>query len=157
MLIYVVTSRAVRPDLSPIEMAERAARSGADMIQVRDKELPALRRLQMAEAAVAARGARVYVNGRPDVALAAGAAGVHLPADGLPVASIRERWGERLRAGVSTHSEEEAARAGAEGADFVLFGPVFETESKRRFGEPLGLARLARAVAGATVPVLAIG
>lgn len=157
MIIYVVTARGLRPDLSGPELAERIARSGADWMQVRDKGSPARERLGMAGAAVAAGGARVYVNGRPDLALAAGAEGVHLPADGLPVAAVRERWSARLRIGASTHSPEEAAAAAQAGADFVLFGPVFETESKRAWGPPAGLERLSRAVAASAAPVLAVG
>ncbi len=86
----------------------------------------------------------VLVNRRFDVALAAGAAGVHLPADGLPVADVRALTPRGFRVGVSTHSPEEATAALDAGADIVVIGPMFDTPSKRRFGDPLGVEALGR-------------
>jgi len=86
----------------------------------------------------------VLVNRRFDVALAAGAAGVHLPADGLPLPGVRAHTPRGFRVGVSTHSPEEAAAAIDDGADLVVIGPIFDTPSKRRFGAPLGAEALAR-------------
>jgi thiamine-phosphate pyrophosphorylase len=86
----------------------------------------------------------VLVNRRFDVALAAGAAGVHLPADGLPVPGVRAHTPRGFRVGVSTHSPEEAAAAIGDGADLVVIGPIFDTPSKRRFGVPLGVEALER-------------
>jgi thiamine-phosphate pyrophosphorylase len=84
------------------------------------------------------------VNRRFDIALAAGADGVHLPADGLPLARVRANTPRGFRIGVSTHSPEEAARAIDEGADIVVIGPVFDTPGKRAFGPPLGPEALDR-------------
>ena len=89
-------------------------------------------------------GVPVLVNRRFDVALAAGAAGVHLTADGLPVSGVRAHTPRGFRVGVSTHSPEEAAAAIEDGADLVVIGPIFDTPSKRRFGAPLGVGALAR-------------
>jgi thiamine-phosphate pyrophosphorylase len=97
--------------------------------------------------------ARLLVNGRADLALAAGADGVHLPADGVPVAPLRRRFGRALLLGRSTHRLEEVAEAAQAGADYVVFGPVFPVPGK---GEPAGLERLA-AAAALGVPVLALG
>jgi thiamine-phosphate pyrophosphorylase len=99
---------------------------------------------------------RVLVNGRLDIALAAGADGAHLPADGLPAAPLRARFGSGLLLGRSTHSVADVERARDEGVDYVAFGPVYATPGK---GEPVGLAALARAVAvaGTGVPVFALG
>ncbi len=160
MLLYVVTGRRLRPDLTAEQVAVDAAGCGADMVQIREKDLTTRCLVAIAgRAAAAARaaGADVYVNGRPDIALAAGAHGVHLPADGLPAEAVASRWSGRLRVGVSTHGVEEVRRAAGSGADFVVFGPVFETASKRSFGPPLGVDELARAVRAAGVPVLGIG
>jgi len=101
---------------------------------------------------------RLMVNDRVDVARAAGADGVHLTARSLPTHVVRMICGAEFLIGVSTHSVEEAQAARAGGADFVVFGPVFETESKRAFGPPQGLASL-RAITRALngFPVLAIG
>jgi thiamine-phosphate pyrophosphorylase len=85
----------------------------------------------------------LFVNRRFDVALAAGADGVHLPAAGLPVSRVKASAPRGFRVGVSTHSAEEAVRAIGEGADLVVLGPIFATPSKARYGAPLGLTELA--------------
>ena len=101
---------------------------------------------------------RLLVNGRFDVARAAGADGVHLTSVSLPARLVREACGAEFLIGVSTHSVEEAVHARDEGADFVVFGPVFETESKRGFGPPQGLEKLQRVTNELRdFPVLAIG
>lgn len=101
---------------------------------------------------------RLLVNDRFDVARAAGAAGVHLTSASLPPRVVRELCGEEFLLGVSTHSLDEAQQARAGGADFVVFGPVFETESKRAYGPPQGLEKLREVTAALEdFPVLAIG
>lgn len=98
----------------------------------------------------------LMVSGRPDLALAAGLDGVHLPSAGLPIAALRWRWGRGLLVGRSTHSPAEVEAAAREGADYVTFGPVYPTPSKAAFGPPVGLAALERAC-GHGIPVLALG
>ena len=98
------------------------------------------------------------VNDRVDVARAAGADGVHLTARSLPAHVVRMTCGAEFLIGVSTHSVEEARAARVGGADFVVFGPIFSTESKLAFGPPQGLAAfraITRELDG--FPVLAIG
>lgn len=133
------------------------AAAGVDGVQVREKELDDRELLALARSA---RGllpaAALLVNGRLDVALAAGADGVHLPADGLPAAPLvawARRLGRRPLVGRSTHTLEEVAAARDEGVDYVAFGPVFATPGK---GAPVGTAALA-AAAQLGVPVLALG
>jgi thiamine-phosphate pyrophosphorylase len=101
---------------------------------------------------------RLLINERFDMALAVGADGVQLTSQSMPVDVVRRIVGNEFLIGVSTHSLAEAVEAKAGGADFVLFGPVYETESKRAFGPPQGIASL-RQVAGAlkSFPVIAIG
>ena len=101
---------------------------------------------------------RLLVNDRVDIALAAGADGVHLTSRSLPADVVRNICGPDFLIGVSTHSLGEARAAQVAGADLVVFGPVFDTESKRAFGEPQGLDKL-REVANdlGVFPVLAIG
>ena len=96
---------------------------------------------------------RLLVNGRADVAVAAGGDGVHLPADGLPVTALRARFGRGLLIGRSAHRLAEVERARDEGADYVTFGPVYSTPAK---GAPRGIGELARAVATG-IPVYALG
>jgi thiamine-phosphate diphosphorylase len=94
------------------------------------------------------------VIGRADVALAAGAAGVQLPEDGVPVARVKRAW-PGLVVGASRHSVDGARRAEAEGADFVLLGPIFATPGKE--GRALGLGPLAEAARALRIPVHAVG
>ena len=96
------------------------------------------------------------INGRVDLALASGADGVHLPAQGLPAAPLRQRFGARVLLGRSTHRIAEVEAAAADGLDYVTFGPVFPTPSKARYGPPVGLERLERAC-GVGIPVYALG
>lgn len=137
--------------------AAAAARAGVDIIQVREKDLEgaALRALVATVIAAAAGTAtRVLVNGRPDVAVVAGAQGVQLPEDGLPVGPVK-RFFPTLLVGASRHSPEGAKEAEAEGADFVVFGPIWATPGKEE--RAVGLEGLARAVASVRIPVHAIG
>jgi thiamine-phosphate pyrophosphorylase len=98
----------------------------------------------------------VLVRGRPDLALAAGAAGVNLPEDDITVAGARSLLGPERLVGRSVHSLASASRAAAEGADFVIFGPVFPTPTHP--GSPgLGLAALGAVGRAIAIPVLAIG
>jgi thiamine-phosphate pyrophosphorylase len=133
----------------------QALQAGNGAFQLREKDLGDR---ALYELAVRARRAlpppvQVLVNGRLDLGLAAGADGVHLPADGVPIAPLRRRFGPGVLIGRSTHRVEEVARARAEGADYVLFGPVYETPGK---GAPVGLGELARAAA-VGLPVYALG
>jgi thiamine-phosphate pyrophosphorylase len=101
---------------------------------------------------------RLLVNDRSDIARAAGADGVHLTTRSLPVEVVRKMFGAEFLIGVSTHSLKEARAAQIAGADFVVFGPVFKTESKRVYGEPQGLDKLLDVTqALGEFPVVAIG
>ena len=97
----------------------------------------------------------LLLSGRPDIAAAARADGVHLPATGLPAAAVRTRF-PSLLVGVSTHTTGEVEQAAEQGAHYVTFGPVFATPSKQSFGPAQGLERLASACT-CGIPVLAIG
>ena len=99
----------------------------------------------------------LLINDRIDVALALNAAGVHLAGHSLPTRTARRVLGPDKLLGVSTHSLDAARQAAEEGADFVVFGPVFATPSKLAYGPPQGLAQLAEVVRGVPIPVLGIG
>src|SRR5262245_34599283 len=118
MQVYIISDRSLRPDLALDDLIAMMAGAGADMIQIREKDLPAVAVLSCARQA-RRNGASVFVNARADIALAAGASGVHLPAAGVEPASVRNLWGSRLRIGVSTHNINEANAAMAGGADFI--------------------------------------
>ena len=126
-------------------------------MQLREKDMLGRELLALAarlRAETAARGAMLIVNDRVDVAVAVGADGVQLGAASLPVEAARPLLAEGMTIGASTHSIEEVQ---ASTADFVVFGPVYDTPSKRAFGAPQGEARLAEAVQASPVPVIAIG
>jgi thiamine-phosphate pyrophosphorylase len=152
--LLAVSDRATLP--LPMEDWLRAlAAAGIGAVQLREKDLAdrALYELALRARAVLPPSVRLLVNGRVDVALAAGADGVHLPADGVPVAPLRRRFGRGVLIGRSTHRLDEVERARDEGADYVTFGPVAATPGK---GPAAGLQELGRAAAFG-VPVYALG
>lgn len=116
--------------------------------------------LHLTEAAVArasGSASRVVVNDRLDVALAAGAAGVHLGQHSMPARRVRAIAPPGFLVGVSCHSLEEAATAESAGADYLLLGPVFETPSKLAYGPPLGLEKFGEIASRLRTPILALG
>ena len=158
--VYPITSgKSSIPDI--LRLIHAAVDAEVPLFQIREKTLSARALYEVVVRAVSVTRdskTRLIVNDRVDVARAAGADGVQLTARSLPASIVRRVCGPELLIGVSTHSREEAQAARDGGADFVLFGPVFETESKRAFGPPQGLNKL-RDVARALdeFPVLAIG
>jgi thiamine-phosphate pyrophosphorylase len=103
-----------------------------------------------------AKSANILVNDRADVA-ASSAAGVHLTTSSMPVEVVRAAFGSQILIGASTHTIDEVEAAEAGGADFVVFGPVFETASKRKYGSPVGLDALEQVATRTGIPVLALG
>jgi thiamine-phosphate pyrophosphorylase len=142
-----------------IEFIKRAIDAGVDLLQIRERDLPARDLLSLADtAAKTALGSntRVLVNDRADVAACAGV-GVHLRTTSLSPEALREGFGSQLLAGASTHSLEEAEAAERGGVSFVVFGPVFETASKLRYGRPVGTEALGMVASRLKIPVLALG
>lgn len=132
--------------------------AGVDAVQLREKQLGDRALFELTRRLVAAASGRcqVLVNGRADLALAAGADGVHLPASGLPAGPLRRRCGQAFLIGRSTHTPREVERALAEGCDYALFGPLRPTPSKPGLVEPPGLSGLADATR-LGLPLLALG
>jgi thiamine-phosphate pyrophosphorylase len=127
-------------------------------VQIRERDLSARALVELARElrtiTTAARAA-LFINDRVDVALAVKADGVHLPASALSVREVR-RLAPDLCVAVSTHDRSEVESAEQAGADFVVFGPVFDTPAKRAYGPPKGLQALAQACSCA-IPVIALG
>lgn len=149
------------PDAAPsalLPWADGLRQAGVDALQVREKDLDdrALYELVRQLRDVFPPPGRLLVNGRLDVALAAGADGAHLPANAPPTAALRRRFGAGPLLGRSTHAPQEVERELREGADYVVFGPVFPTPGKAAYGPPPGLPGLQRA-AGHGLPVFALG
>lgn len=134
-----------------VDVVRRATDMGADLIQIRAKNLNTRELMGLVERAVAIAGKRVVVNTRTDIALACGAGGVHLPA-GSP--SPRAIVPQGFLIGASCHTMEELRLAEDDGADFAVYGPVFESPGK---GPPVGIERLRDAVRRVRMPVYALG
>ena len=158
--LYVITDEEVGRGLSHAEIARRAVAGGADVIQLRDKSLSG-RDLFIAATAIREitldAGALFIVNDRLDVALAAGADGVHLGADDLPLECAREIAPSGFIIGASVDSLDSAIRAQAAGADYVALSPTFPTTSKDDAGPGHGLAVLSAIRSRVSVPIVAIG
>lgn len=144
-----------------LHLVQAAVAAGIDLVQIREKNLSAKVLYQLsASAARVTRGSatKLLINDRSDIAAAAGADGVHLTTHSLPTDVVRRTFGDEFLIGVSTHSAEEASIARRSGADFVVFGPVFESASKSKYGAPQGLSNLERVCAELSLfPVLALG
>jgi len=144
-----------------IDRIAAAARAGVDFVQIRERELDDRTLLALTrEAFAAVRGtpARVLVNARMDIALAAGAAGVHLRGDSPPAFRVRSIVPAGFVIGRSVHSEAEAVEMEARGGcDYLMFGTVFASPSKPAGQRPAGTDVLKRVTARVGLPVLAVG
>jgi len=168
-ILYAITSGATKSETTPddddfirvLHLAEAAVAAKISLFQIREKNLSARVLYELATRATKiTRGSltKLLVNDRLDIALAAGADGVHLTSASLPVRVVRKICGPEFLIGASTHSLEAARDARDSGADFAVFGPVFETESKRAYGPPQGLEKLRQVTSELQgFPVVAIG
>jgi thiamine-phosphate pyrophosphorylase len=168
-LLYLITNGETNASTTPateefsnvLRLVAAAVAAQIDLIQIREKQLTTKVLYQLATAAAGiTRGSatKLLVNDRADVAAVAGADGVHLTSSSLLPETIRLTFGAEFLIGVSTHSLASAFAAQRGGADFVVFGPVFDTPSKRQYGGAVGLAELRRVTSAlAPFPVLALG
>lgn len=136
--------------------AAEALRGGADLVQVRAKDLSSRELATLVREVIAETGRadRVLVNSRPDIAELTGALGVHLPESGLDPRGVRRAF-PRLLIGVSRHDRAGLERAAEDNADFVMVGPAFETPGKE--ARALGVPRIGELLRGVDTPVLAVG
>src|ERR1700687_3270086 len=144
-----------------LQLIEAAVAAKIDLIQVREKALTTKVLYELARRAAEitrSSATKLLVNDRSDVAAAAGADGVHLTTRSLPASVVRQSFGNDFLIGVSTHSLAEARAARDARAEFAVFGPVFETPAKTRFGSAVGLERLKHVCMELKpFPILAIG
>ncbi|MDT4952333.1 MAG: thiamine-phosphate pyrophosphorylase [Acidobacteriota bacterium] len=169
-IIYLITSGATTRASNPasedfqnvLALVRAAVKARVSLIQLREKNLPArtLYELTALSAAITeGTTTRLLVNDRADIARAARADGVHLTTRSIEASVIRRSFGPGFLIGVSTHSLVEAQAARESGAaDFAVFGPIFDTPSKRAYGSPLGLEALREAARLLSpFPLIALG
>ena len=140
-----------------IDTVEAAARADISMVQIREKAITAKQLYTLAVECVSAAGGsetKILVNSRSDIAKAANADGVHLPEDSVPVEEIRKTFPPPFLIGRSAHSLDVARSAKNDGADFVIFGAIFESGGKKGKGAE-ELAKVCGELDG--FPVLAVG
>jgi len=158
--LCVITTRVPRLERGHQQVAQAALVGGAPMIQLRDKEMTTADLLEVAEEIrrlIRDHRTTFIVNDRIQVALAAGADGVHLGPDDMPVATARRLMGPDAIVGASVANVLEAKAAQAAGASYVSVGAIYATPSKADAGEPIGLQPIADIKRAVTLPVLAIG
>ena len=156
--LCLVTDRTGTRGRDLVEVVAACLAAGLPAVEVREKDLG------VADLAALCRQIRtlrpppfLIVNDRADVALAVGAHGVQRTHASLTVAELRAVADKRVRVGASVHSLDEARAAADQGADWLFFGPVYDTPSKRRYGAPQGLVALERVATAVEIPVVAIG
>ena len=157
---YITDRHAYAADGALIETIATNLAAGVEWIQIREKDLSAHALFDLVRSVLALpnpHGSKILVNSRVDVALAAGAAGIHLPAGSPPARAWRAVAPARFLIGVSCHSIEEVRAAEAGRADYAVFGPVFAPLSKFSDLSPRGTGELANAAAAVRIPVLALG
>jgi thiamine-phosphate pyrophosphorylase len=145
---------------SELILAEMLAESGVELIQYRNKNASSRELFETSlrlSTAVAQRGVRFIVNDRPDIALLAGAGGVHVGREDLGVEEARAICGPQRWVGVSTHTLEQVAAADRTSADYVAFGPIFPTTTKQNPDAVVGTELLRRARQFTRKPLVAVG
>jgi len=157
--LYLITDR--KQVNMPLAAAVRLAlEGGVRSVQLREKDLPVRELLALSQEMRTLTnefGARLFINDRVDVAVAVNADGVHLGHTSMPVEAVRRVVGSNMLIGVSTHNLAEAKAAEAGGADFITFGPIFETASKAKIGHPVGVAGLRELKCEIGIPFYPLG
>ena len=158
--LYLLTDRHQTLHRSLPSVLTQAVEAGVRMVQIREKDLDTRDLISLTHRLlpiVKQQQGTVLLNDRIDLVIALRVDGVHLRADSLPVSIARRLLGDEYLIGISTHSVEEARIAEAEGADFIVLGPIFDTPSKRSYGTPLEIHVLDKACRAIRLPIFAIG
>ncbi len=158
--LLLVTDRQQTRGRSLLDVLTHALVAGVRAIQLRERDLSArdlLRLAQEVHRLATVHQAQLLINDRVDIAMGLDGVGVHLRANSLPVAVARKLLGGQRVIGISTHSVEEVVRAEAEGADYVVLGPIYDTPSKTVYGAPLGVRAIEEVCRRVRVPVVGIG
>lgn len=159
---YMITGRKAAKNKSLYQSVKLALKNGVKLVQLREKDLSTEKLIPLAKklkTLCRAHHAKLLINSRVDIALALNLDGVHLPAKEscLSLKEARLLLGPKKLIGKSTHSLKEALEAQKEKADFITFGPVFPTPSKKGLIQTKGLNQLARVSKKVRIPVYALG
>ena len=158
--LYLVTDRSLSKGRATAEVVREAVAGGVTCVQLREKACGTrefLAEVRAVKAVLQGTGVPLIINDRVDVALAVGAAGVHLGQQDMPISDARRLGPPGWIIGISAESVEDAVRAEGEGADYVGVSPVFATPTKTDHAPPLGLDGLRRIRAAVKIPLVAIG
>ena len=158
--LYAITDRKMLGDVSEVEAARLCFEGGADVVQLRMKDTDGGEMLEKAKAIqeIAQQYCKFFiVNDRLDIAVLAGADGVHLGQTDIPVQEARRLVGDEMIIGVSASTVEEAVKAVDDGADYIGVGSIFNTSTKPDADQGIGLDTLMEICQAVDVPVVAIG
>ncbi len=158
--LYLVTDRQQTQGRPLLSVLAQFFNAGGTAVQIRERDLDTRELGELVRAVQTLAGphqAAIFINDRVDLSTTMNANGVHLRETSLPVPVVRDIVGSSRLIGVSAHSIDGVAQAKYQGADFVVLGPIYETPSKRGYGQPLGLSMLERACQRVNIPVFAIG
>ena len=158
--LYAITDRKMLGDMSEVEAARLCFEGGADVVQLRMKDTDGGEMLEKAKAIqeIAQQYCKFFiVNDRLDIAVLAGADGVHLGQTDIPVQEARRLVGDEMIIGVSASTVEEAVKAVDDGADYIGVGSIFNTSTKPDADQGIGLDTLMDICQAVDVPVVAIG
>ncbi len=158
--LYAVTDRDLLGNTSEVQAARLCYEGGADVVQLRAKNVDGRELLAVAKEMqkIAEEYCKFFiVDDRVDVAVLAGADGVHIGQSDIPVAEARRICGDDMIIGVSVSTVEEAVKAVEDGADYLGIGPIFSTKTKADAGDALGLDAIYDIRKAVDVPVVGIG
>lgn len=153
----VITDRSLCKK-DPVILISKLSSYGVKAIQLREKDLPAEVLLTLAKSIKLRlkNQTRLIINDRLDIALLCDADGLHSPVNGVNAKQIKN-YSKRLILGKSVHSVNEAVKAETNGFDYLIFGPVFRTPAKIKYGKPQGLKSLSKVCQSVNIPIFAVG
>jgi thiamine-phosphate pyrophosphorylase len=158
--LLLVTDRHQTNGRPLVPLLQRVLTAGVPAIQLRERDLSAKELVTLArevQAMMGSRRSQLLINDRIDVALALEGVGVHLRSNSLPVSVARQLLGAERLLGISVHAVEEAVQVEAQGVDYIVLGPIYETPTKQMFGPPLGIQTLEKACRLVRIPIIGIG
>jgi thiamine-phosphate pyrophosphorylase len=157
--LIAITDRKSCKDSTLIDKITSICKEGVRAVQVREKDLPGAELLSLSKGLrtiTLSFRSSLIINDRVDIAFLSRADAIHLPENGLPI-SILKQYRKKFLFGKSTHSVESVQHAEKDGFDYLMFGPVFRTFSKIKYGKPMGLKRLKEVCESVSIPVFAVG